>query len=642
MPAHSSRTRSAIAVFLLVWLLSIVYLAANLNRGWVPHDEGILGQSAERVLHGELPHRDFNEPYTGGLAFLDAAAFHLFGIRLMVLRWVLFAFFLLWVPVVFAIAREFCGTWPAAGVTLLSVAWSVPNYPAAMPSWFCLFLATFGVLLLFRYLRTRHTAWLLLAGFCGGFSFLIKTPGIYFVAGVLLFLVYREQSLSTPPSVSPQAAGANSIAYRVFLTFSLVAFLIILILVAMPHGGVSEFLHFVLPSLAIVVLLFLREFYFAAPLASAGRFRQLFALIAPFLAGVALPVLAFFAYYARLGALHPLLKGLFVLQLRRLADARLSPPHWFFVLCAILLVALFLPTSLASRAFLPKSPTLKIRPAARPSELLVILKTLAAALLLFACLKFPVILIDTLDAIRGFMPLLLIVTVAILFFRQLGGHSSESDPRLTLLLFVTALSSLVQVPYAGPMYFCYFATLAFLMLAALLSLVPAAQRQAHSDRFHLSLAAAFFSLFAVLAFRPVAIAAFDFNEPRSLPGSPLPLDRARGLRVFPDQADRYNQLVPFVVAAAAGRPIFAGPDCPEIYFLSGLPNRTPYLFDFFVPPAQYQSDLQQLLDRADFIQVVVINNRPSFSRPHLAVLRSLVAARFPHSRNFGNFEAFWR
>ena len=99
----------------------------------MPHDEGILDQSAERVLHGELPHRDFNEPYTGGLAYLDAASFRIFGVNLMVLHWVLFAFFLLWVPAVFAIAREFCAPWPSAGVTLLCVAWSVPNYPA-MPS----------------------------------------------------------------------------------------------------------------------------------------------------------------------------------------------------------------------------------------------------------------------------------------------------------------------------------------------------------------------------------------------------------------------------------------------------------------------------------------------------------------------------
>ena len=56
-------------------VLSALYLAWQLDRGWVAHDEGTLAQSAERLLQGELPHRDFDELYTGGLTWLNAAAF---------------------------------------------------------------------------------------------------------------------------------------------------------------------------------------------------------------------------------------------------------------------------------------------------------------------------------------------------------------------------------------------------------------------------------------------------------------------------------------------------------------------------------------------------------------------------------------
>ena len=48
-------------LFLVVFLLSALYAAKDLKRGWHPSDEGIFGQSAERVLQGELPHKDFNE-----------------------------------------------------------------------------------------------------------------------------------------------------------------------------------------------------------------------------------------------------------------------------------------------------------------------------------------------------------------------------------------------------------------------------------------------------------------------------------------------------------------------------------------------------------------------------------------------------
>jgi hypothetical protein len=119
-PPHIDPTaRWSTGLFLLVWLLSALYLGANLNRGWVDHDEGTLGQSAERVLNGELPHRDFDDPYTGGLAYIDAHIFRLFGINLLSLRLLLFGVFLAWVPAVYAIAREFLTPLPAAGLTLV-------------------------------------------------------------------------------------------------------------------------------------------------------------------------------------------------------------------------------------------------------------------------------------------------------------------------------------------------------------------------------------------------------------------------------------------------------------------------------------------------------------------------------------------
>jgi len=63
------------AVLIVVWIGSALYVGARLNRGWVPHDEGALGHSAERVLAGQLPHRDFDETCTGGLSFLNGIPF---------------------------------------------------------------------------------------------------------------------------------------------------------------------------------------------------------------------------------------------------------------------------------------------------------------------------------------------------------------------------------------------------------------------------------------------------------------------------------------------------------------------------------------------------------------------------------------
>jgi hypothetical protein len=57
-----------------------VYVGAHLGSGWVPADDGILSQSALRVMQGQLPHRDFAEIYTGGLSVIHALAFRVFGV----------------------------------------------------------------------------------------------------------------------------------------------------------------------------------------------------------------------------------------------------------------------------------------------------------------------------------------------------------------------------------------------------------------------------------------------------------------------------------------------------------------------------------------------------------------------------------
>jgi hypothetical protein len=144
--ASPSRLRSWI-ILLCVWLIVGIYAGSYLKRGWIPHDEGAFAQSADRILQGELPHRDFTEIYTGGLAFLHAAAFRYLGENLATLRIVLFAFFLCWVPAFYWIASQLVVDWMAGGVTLLAVVWSLPNYSAAVPSWYNLFFATFSVAL---------------------------------------------------------------------------------------------------------------------------------------------------------------------------------------------------------------------------------------------------------------------------------------------------------------------------------------------------------------------------------------------------------------------------------------------------------------------------------------------------------------
>ncbi len=214
-----------VAVLTAVLVIAGIYTGLHINKGWVPADDGSLSQSALRVMQGQLPHRDFGEIYTGGLSFIHALAFRVLGVNLMSLRICVFLFFLAWLPAVYYIASRFTSALAAGAITLLAVAWSYPNYPAAMPSWYNLFFATFGAAALLRYLDVRTRRWLFVAGVCGGVSILIKVIGAYYIAGVLLFLAFLEQSESSEGSFgnSPLETTSdepskkqNSWSYRLF------------------------------------------------------------------------------------------------------------------------------------------------------------------------------------------------------------------------------------------------------------------------------------------------------------------------------------------------------------------------------------------------------------------------------------------
>ena len=265
-------------LFLIVFLLSALYAAKNLNRGWVPSDEGTFGQSAERVLHGELPHKDFDEGYTGGLTFLHALAFRVLGTNLASLRYVLYLFFLAWIPAIYLVASRFVSSPVASAVTFLAVAWSIPNYSAPMPSWYNLFFATFGLVSILRYIETGSRRWLFIAGLCGGLSFLFKQTGLYFIAGVLLFLVFREQ-------VAPRnrsSRNAETVLYRIFLVGFLFLYEALLVNLLRRTHSAKTLLYFLLPNLAIGAAIAWNEFFLVE--ARSRRFAFLFRELAPFAA----------------------------------------------------------------------------------------------------------------------------------------------------------------------------------------------------------------------------------------------------------------------------------------------------------------------------------------------------------------------
>jgi Dolichyl-phosphate-mannose-protein mannosyltransferase len=621
---------------LLTLLICAVYAEFFVLKGWLSFDEGMLGQTAERVWHGELPHRDFDEPYTGALSYLHALAFGALGERLSSPRWLLYGFFLATLPALYLLARRVAGRLPAGLITLLATALSVPNYFAAMPSWYQLFFSVFGTLALTRFLDTRRAHWLFVAGLCGGLATIIKVTGLYFLAAVLLFLAYHEQRSWSSRAV--ESGGKGSRAFAWFKALGLSSFVCLHVTFLRGANPEMNLLHFVLPDVVLSALVMTNEWR-QGPTPLAPRLRRLAQLTAPVLVGFGLVIAAFVVPFALEGALADLYRGVFVLPRLRVEFARWPLPELSMAINGILLSAILLVTGWLGRPI----------PQGRWLPLVVVA---LVVLLIFAYT--PRVYQTFFDVLRQSSPVLVIGTG--LWLTWTGGKQSQCketdsgpadarvhpgrDEDIFLLLGMAAQMALLQYPAANPMYFLYGAPLVVLAWLYVVQSQPTAPRCIYLAVLVGVLLYALIWLNTTKTGATGVIhlpqdARFELATPRC------------GLLVDEDSAQAYDDLVQTIHAAAApGSPILALPDCPEVYFLSEARNPTRVLFDFFADSQTNRRERILEVLRQDPIRVVVINERINFSAPVDAELRADIEARFPNRKRIRagrfDFTVLWR
>jgi hypothetical protein len=600
-------------VLLVVWTISIGYMATHLKRTWVPHDEGTLGLSAERVLHGELPHRDFDD-YTGGLTFVHALAFRELGISSVSMRIVLFAFFVPWVPAVFFVASRFCSPFSAGAVTLLAVAWSVPNYPGPMPSWYNLFFATFGTAALLRYIEAGTRRWLLIAGLCGGLSFLAKITAAYFVAGTLLFFVFREQCIASEQNRRPSTRARF---YSATVALALVAFLALLFSMVHRIPGIAGLIYFVLPAFILIVFLLAREFAGIAG-QNRERFLILINMCVPFGVGITFPLILFLIPYVRARSVHDLVAGLVGTPVRAVHFA-VFPLASPIVMVSIIPFALLVVIGYESRGL-------------GRAICGGIVALYGCAILLFAS-KSSLIYGLGWYSLVTLLPAM-VLAGALILARSRDNHQLNFDrqQQIMLLLCVSALCSLLQFPFAASIYFLYVAPLVILCAAALFSSMP------RPPRLLLAAITGFYLLFAAISITPFHLALWHVLDPRT---EPLTLPRADGLRIESSDVNLYKELIPLLQSHAAGKFMYAAPDCPEVYFLSGLQSPSRHYFEFAEEPYDYVKITLNELERHN-VKVVAINTEPHLSNPMSSDLQAALQQRYPSLAEVGRFQVRWR
>jgi hypothetical protein len=602
----------------------LAYLWPFVDRGWIPHDDGMLAQIAARVLDGELPHRDFDDPYTGLLGYVHAAALGAFGHSLRSLRLALFAFAVAWLPAVYLLARRFASRPGALLVAALALAWTLPNYFAGVPSYYNVFLATFGTLALVRHVETGHRAWLPVAGLCGGLSFLIKSAGgLYFIAAALLFLVYRERAtwqqdqhgagsdgaarqgvrLALSPVLAAKAGGA------MLLAFALARF--------SPAGGPVELLHVALPG-TLVALILVADERSAAPGSLARRIARLWSLTWPFALGATAPVVLFLLPYIWSGSLRDFVQGVFVLPARRFEGASFPFPGPATVWPALPYGGVLLYAAL-NRGM---GRTARMLATTLPVLLLVLVAFSAA----------PPVYQIVWQSARHLAPFIVAAGCVVLAWRLPASAAAPGHRQLLFLLVaMAAFMPLLQVPFAAPVYFAY--STPFLVLAAAAVLSSSTVKRLHGA------VAVSYVLFAVLWMNSSYVWALGVEH------VPYRFVEARwvwraGIHMLPHERDEYSAVMQ-VVGKVPSTNILALPDCPEVYFLSGRRNPTRHIYEFLAPEPLTPGRIRQLLDAHD-VSLVVINRDAHFYRIVDGDLLRHLEEQYPYSAEAGRFLVRWR
>jgi hypothetical protein len=289
----------------------------------------------------------------------------------------------------------------------------------------------------------------------------------------------------------------------------------------------------------------------------------------------------------------------------------------------------------AAVAFVAAWPAMRAPRASLDRRALALI-AFALAAILFASGSVPVVYRAVLFSFRGLLPVMAFAAAALLpRDLETGPEAARRRARLMLLLGVTSVCMLVQFPFTVAIYFCYVAPLVALTAVAFCGYLDRPVPRALP-----ALVVAFCTAFAVLRLNPSPLNDMDTSFEPYPEIRPMRLDRA-GLLVPLWQAGQYEATVDVVRQHARGEYIWASPDVPQLYFLSGYRNPTRSLFEFFDDTTGRSERVLRALEQHD-VNLVVLNVSPPFSpRIPLAFYREL-ARRYPNSAFVEPYLIKWR
>jgi hypothetical protein len=338
----------------------------------------------------------------------------------------------------------------------------------------------------------------------------------------------------------------------------------------------------------------------------------------PFGAGIAIPLVAFLVPYLLSGAIHDLIRGLFSTPTRAIRFASFDPQNPLMMLTIIPVV---LPLVVGYEC------------GRRGRAICGVIVAMYVCVVLIFALRSTLSYSLGWSSLATVIPAMVLAGVAILWVSSRQENlGSMRQQQIMLMLCVTALCSLVQFPFAAPVYFFYVAPLVILLGTALFTLATRPPRLA------LGVIMGFYLLLPALPIAPYYVGL------RHAPDSQLEqlsIARAGGLLIESNDVQLYENLILLVQTHTTGKFIYAAPDCPEVYFLSGLKSPTRHFFDTAEDPIGHTQRILQAIEELN-VNVVAISKYRQFSSAMSPDLQGALEKRYPNSANLSTFQVRWR
>lgn len=550
---------------LLAMALAALDLSLHLFQNWVSFVEGQLGLSAELVRHGQWPHRDFNDVYSGGLALLDAGAQRLFGDDLLALRIPLAIATILWIAVLAACLRRFVPPAAAAGLALVGYLWGPPLYTAAMPTWYLLFFATGAAWCLLKWNESEDPRWWGAAGACIGLALFFKINALFLLAGAGCVLLTDDR----------HRGG--------LLGGTLVLLGVLGAVVVVGSGWWWPFAARLLVPLVIVAVVAIAHAA-RAQRAAPGALRPMLVAGGWLALGVAAIVVPWFLVYLLGGGFDRLLEGLFILPFKRPANAALLPQS-FQLLDLLPIVAL--PLVLGIRW-----PRVWGWFVAAAIVALTCYAVDAAGLHAAVTVRF------VWRVVRGW-GILAPLAVAAVRWRERGPRARP----ILIVGWVAVWCALWQYPFAAPNYLAYVAPL--LLLAGVAAASRYASRPVGAA---VAVSLALWTV-AINHGQPLSLLGYSRATPPP-PLMPLDVPHGGGLLIPAYDAGVMHATVDLLQRWKV-RSIVAGPDAPAVYYFGGFPTPDREMYEFLAP--RWSATVLAERIRAHDPDAVVLNAGASFS-----------------------------